>query len=90
MSKSLERKILEDYTMKIDDSGLGLFEIIFCVEDETRDFILYTTKTDFEHSWFCTGISREEDLRLMTVEDLEHLIGSLQHRIDKMKALEEE
>jgi len=71
-----------------ESPNLGLFEIIFGVEDADRDFVLYTTKTDFEHSWFCTGISMEEDLRLMTVEDLEHLIGQLHYRIDKIKASE--
>ena len=65
---------------------LGLYEIIFCVENADRDFVLYTTKTDFEHSWFCNSIDMEEDLRLMTIEDLEFLIERLQHRINHMKA----
>lgn len=66
----------------------GLFEIIFCVEDADRDFALYTTKMDYEHSWFCQSVDMDDDLQLMTVEDLESLIESLQERINKIKASE--
>jgi len=71
-----------------ESPDLALFEIIFCVEDADRDFALYTTKMDYEHSWFCQGMDMEDDLQPMTVEDLESLIESLQKRINKIKASE--
>lgn len=71
-----------------ESPNLGLFEIIFFVEDADRDFALYTTKMDYEHSRFCQSMDMEDDLQLMTVEDLESLIESLQERINKIKASE--
>ena len=65
---------------------LGLYEIIFCVEGPDRNFMLYTTHDEFEHSWLCTIVDIEEDLRLMTIEALETLIRHLQLRINEMKA----
>ena len=65
---------------------LSLYEIIYCVEGPDRNFVLYTTHGEFEHSWFCNSIDIEEDLVLMTIEDLEALVESLQHRINEMKA----
>ena len=64
---------------------VGLYEIIFCIEGPNRDYVLYTSATDFDHSWFCSNIDLKEDLRLMTIEDLEALIESLQNRVNKMK-----
>jgi hypothetical protein len=65
---------------------LGLYEIIFCVEGPNRNFMLYTTNYDFDHGWLCSIVDIEEDLRVMTIEDLETLIRHLQLRINEMKA----